>query len=106
MLKQKDPFPDRRGNIINISSILGLGASAPNYNVSYSTSKAALINMTRELAIQWAQRGVRINSIAPGYFPSEVCVYFLSTLPLHAVHFATCFLNYLHTCPCRSVCFI
>jgi NAD(P)-dependent dehydrogenase (short-subunit alcohol dehydrogenase family) len=73
MLKQKEQSSsDRRGNIINISSILGMGASAPNYNVSYSTSKAALNNMTRELAIQWAQRGVRINALAPGYFPSEV----------------------------------
>ena len=37
-----------------------------------ASSKAAINNMTRELAIQWAIRGVRVNGLAPGYFPSEI----------------------------------
>ena len=39
---------------------------------SYNTSKAAIINMTREIAIQWARSGIRVNAIAPGWFPSEL----------------------------------
>ena len=72
MLRQKEPNPSKRGTIINISSIHGFHASAPNFQVAYATSKAAVNNMTRELAIQWAVRGVRVNGLAPGYFPSEI----------------------------------
>jgi NAD(P)-dependent dehydrogenase (short-subunit alcohol dehydrogenase family) len=60
------------GSIINISSILGLVASAPIRQASYTASKAAVINLTRELACQWARSGVRVNAIAPGWFRSEM----------------------------------
>ncbi|WP_334141307.1 SDR family NAD(P)-dependent oxidoreductase [Rhabdothermincola sp.] len=61
-----------RGSIINITSILGLVASAPIKQASYAASKGAVVNLTRELAVQWARRGVRVNAIAPGWFPSEM----------------------------------
>ncbi|MEV5410977.1 SDR family oxidoreductase [Thermopolyspora sp. NPDC052614] len=61
-----------RGSIINIASILGLVAASPNRLASYCASKGALISLTRELAVQWARRGVRVNAIAPGFFPSEL----------------------------------
>lgn len=60
-----------RGSIVNVASIMGLVASSPNRQASYCASKGALINLTRELAVQWARRGVRVNAIAPGWFPSE-----------------------------------
>ncbi|MEJ5254230.1 MAG: glucose 1-dehydrogenase [Acidimicrobiales bacterium] len=60
------------GSIINIASILGLVASAPIKQASYAASKGAVVNLTRELAVQWARRGVRVNAIAPGWFPSEM----------------------------------
>lgn len=60
------------GSIINIASILGLVASAPLSQASYTASKGGLINLTRELACQWARRGVRVNAIAPGWFRSEM----------------------------------
>jgi NAD(P)-dependent dehydrogenase (short-subunit alcohol dehydrogenase family) len=60
------------GSIINIASILGLVASAPIKQASYTASKAAVVNLTRELAVQWARKGVRVNAIAPGWFPSEM----------------------------------
>ncbi len=60
------------GSLINISSVLGLKAShVPQ--AAYSASKAALIGLTRDLAMQWTGRkGIRVNAIAPGYFPSEM----------------------------------
>ncbi|HMJ78600.1 MAG TPA: SDR family oxidoreductase [Iamia sp.] len=61
-----------RGSVITIGSMLGLVASAPVQQASYCTAKGAIVNMTRELACQWARRGIRVNSIAPGWFPSEM----------------------------------
>jgi len=61
----------RGGSIINNASILGLGG-ARDLATAYQATKAAVINMTRNLALSWADRGVRINAIAPGWFPSEM----------------------------------
>lgn len=60
------------GVIINVASILGLVASGQIPQVSYAASKGAVVNMTRELAVQWARRGIRVNAIAPGWFLSEM----------------------------------
>jgi NAD(P)-dependent dehydrogenase (short-subunit alcohol dehydrogenase family) len=65
------------GSIINIASILGTGAQQ-NYPPAYQATKAAVINLTRTLAVSWADRGVRVNVIAPGWFPSEMTAPFLS----------------------------
>jgi gluconate 5-dehydrogenase len=57
-----------RGSIINVSSVGGLMSYLPEVGstLSYTTTKGALINLTRDLAAQWANRGVRVNAIAPG----------------------------------------
>lgn len=60
------------GSIINIASILGLVAGAPIKQASYCASKGAVVNLTRELGVQWARKGIRVNAIAPGWFPSEM----------------------------------
>ena len=60
------------GSIVNVASILGLVASAPIKQASYCASKGAVLNLTRELAAQWGSKGVRVNAIAPGWFPSEL----------------------------------
>jgi NAD(P)-dependent dehydrogenase (short-subunit alcohol dehydrogenase family) len=60
------------GSIVNIASIMGLVASSPVKEASYCASKGAIVNLTRELAVQWAGHGVRVNCIAPGWFPSEL----------------------------------
>ena len=52
--------------------MLGSVASAPISNASYTASKGGVVNLTRELACQWARKGVRVNAIAPGYFPTEM----------------------------------
>ncbi len=60
------------GSIVNVASILGLVGSGQIPQASYAASKGAVINLTRELAAQWARRGVRVNAIAPGWFESEM----------------------------------
>jgi hypothetical protein len=60
------------GVIVNVASILGMVASGQIPQVSYAASKGAVVNMTRELAVQWARRGIRVNAIAPGWFLSEM----------------------------------
>ena len=59
------------GSIINIASIAGM-AGWKDHPPAYQSTKAAVINLTRNLACSWADRGVRVNAIAPGWFPSEM----------------------------------
>jgi NAD(P)-dependent dehydrogenase (short-subunit alcohol dehydrogenase family) len=62
----------RAGSIVNVASMLGLVASAPVKQASYCASKGAVVNLTRELGAQWGRKGVRVNALAPGWFPSEM----------------------------------
>lgn len=58
-----------RGSIINIASV---SAHIPlSRVVAYSASKSAVLSLTRFLAREWASKGVRVNSITPGFFPAE-----------------------------------
>lgn len=61
-----------RGSIVNVSSVLGLVGSGQIPQASYAASKGGVVNLTRELAAQWARRGVRVNGVAPAWFPSEM----------------------------------
>ncbi len=61
-----------RGSVVNVASMLGLVAAAPIKQASYCASKGAVVNLTRELGCQWARKGVRVNALAPGWFPSEM----------------------------------
>ena len=64
-------FLSDAATVINISSIYGLIASRGPM-AAYNASKGALVNLTRHLAAQWGARGVRVNALAPGYFPTEL----------------------------------
>jgi NAD(P)-dependent dehydrogenase (short-subunit alcohol dehydrogenase family) len=61
-----------RGSIINISSISGHVGIPGIPQASYAASKAGLSGLTVELAVQWASHGIRVNTIAPGFFRSEI----------------------------------
>jgi hypothetical protein len=63
---------EQGGSVINIASVHGLVAAAPNAQAAYAASKGGLVNLTRELAAQWAKHRIRVNAIAPGYFETEL----------------------------------
>lgn len=60
------------GSIINIASSYGFSADILFPIVAYHASKAAVINMTRALAVEWARFGIRVNGIAPGWVRTEM----------------------------------
>ncbi len=60
-----------KGALVNVASIAGFGGGQLN-TVGYNASKAAVINLTRALALEWATRGVRVNAIAPGMFRTRM----------------------------------
>jgi NAD(P)-dependent dehydrogenase (short-subunit alcohol dehydrogenase family) len=62
----------RSGSIINVASMLGHVASTPIKQAHYCASKGAVVNLTRELAAQWGRKGVRVNTLSPGWFKSEM----------------------------------
>ena len=63
---------DGRGSIVNIASIWGVVGVGQIPDAGYAASKTGLVGLTRELAAQWARKGVRVNTIAPGWFRSEM----------------------------------
>jgi NAD(P)-dependent dehydrogenase (short-subunit alcohol dehydrogenase family) len=65
-------LPNGRGTIINMAAGLGLVGSGRVPQASYAASKGGVVNLTRELAAEWAPSGVRVNAIAPGWFKSEM----------------------------------
>jgi NAD(P)-dependent dehydrogenase (short-subunit alcohol dehydrogenase family) len=63
-LAARDMLPRRSGSIVNVASIHGLVASAPNRQAAYAASKGGVVSLTRELGVQWARKGVRVNALA------------------------------------------
>ncbi|MGI5320923.1 SDR family NAD(P)-dependent oxidoreductase [Actinomadura nitritigenes] len=75
-LLAQDVFPHMRaaggGSIVNISSISGRVGVPGIPQASYAASKAGLSGLTAELAVQWARHSIRVNTVAPGFFRSEI----------------------------------
>lgn len=80
-----------KGSIINMASMSGTIVNIPQWQCSYNASKAAVIHMTKSLAVEWADYGIRVNSLSPGYIatpmavdvPKELKDAWLPLMPLH-----------------------
>jgi NAD(P)-dependent dehydrogenase (short-subunit alcohol dehydrogenase family) len=68
----RDMVAKGRGSIVSISSICGTVPVYPQAQAAYNASKAAVNLLTKSLAVEWAQKGVRVNAVAPGYTATEL----------------------------------
>lgn len=80
-----------KGSIINMASMSGSIVNIPQWQCSYNASKAGVIHLTKSLAIEWVDNGIRVNSISPGYIatpmstenPPELNEAFIKLIPMH-----------------------
>jgi len=59
-------------SVVLVSSMSGSVVNEPQFQASYNASKAAVSQLARSLAVEWARRDIRVNAIAPGYFLSDM----------------------------------
>lgn len=65
-------IPAGGGTIVNVGSISGLIVNRPQWQPAYNASKAAVHQLTKSLAAEWAPHGIRINALAPGYVKTDM----------------------------------
>jgi NAD(P)-dependent dehydrogenase (short-subunit alcohol dehydrogenase family) len=69
------------GVVVNVSSMSAQIVNVPQHQASYHASKAGVDMLTKALAVEWAELGIRVNAIAPGYFLSDMTREFTETNP-------------------------
>lgn len=62
----------KKGNIVNTASMSATIVNIPQGQASYNSSKAGVAHLTKSLAVEWAEKGIRVNSISPGYIMTEM----------------------------------
>ena len=67
---------NKKGNIVNTASMSGTIVNIPQKQASYNASKAAVVHLTKSLAVEWADKGIRVNSISPGYIRTAITANF------------------------------
>lgn len=72
MVKNPADAKGIRGSIINMASISGTIVNIPQWQVSYNSSKAAVMQMTKSLALEWMDYGIRVNSLSAGYIATPM----------------------------------
>ncbi len=65
-------IPRKSGAIVNIASIFGLVGSVLKTNTAYQASKGGVVNMTRALALEWAEHNIRVNAVAPAHVATQL----------------------------------
>ncbi|MGZ5716116.1 MAG: SDR family NAD(P)-dependent oxidoreductase, partial [Caldimonas sp.] len=60
------------GAIVNVASIMGLSGGGLYPNISYQSTKGAIVNLTRALAVEWAGHGIRVNAVAPTWVKTDL----------------------------------
>lgn len=63
---------EKKGNIVNTASMSATIVNIPQGQASYNSSKAGVAHLTKSLAVEWAEKGIRVNSISPGYIMTEM----------------------------------
>ncbi|MEB3368883.1 SDR family NAD(P)-dependent oxidoreductase [Saccharopolyspora mangrovi] len=71
----------RSASIVNVSSMSGSIVNVPQHQTAYTVSKAGVTMLTKSLAVEWQQLGIRVNEIAPGYFLSDMTRQFVDDNP-------------------------
>ena len=79
----------KSGSVINMASISASIVNLPQMQTAYNTSKAAVLHLTKTLAVEWVQHGIRVNAVSPGYvwtemnqvIPQEIRDYWVNATP-------------------------
>ena len=76
---KKAMIPQKYGRIINTASMFGLVGTMATPTSPYAAAKGGVVNLTRQLAAEWAKYNITVNAICPGTFPTELTIDLLET---------------------------